>query len=91
MRYLIFFLFAISNQINGACTAQQVLPAAQINISQLNVDLHPYNEFPGWVEQFSIQYEKPWNELGDEDFYLRRRELQVVDQPKSYTQLITGP
>jgi len=77
---------------------QQITPQAQIIVSQFLVDLHPYNEFPGWMERFFLEYaagdavsrksaSSSIYELGSEPFYLRRRLFNILNQPKSWTQL----
>lgn len=51
--------------------------------SELASGLHPFNEFPGWVERFT---------MSAEDFtqvhYLRRRYLSLFDHPKTWTYLM---
>lgn len=69
---------------------------AQIIVTQFFLELHPYNEFPGWMEEFWIGYLKPaaqndsvrtssLTELNNEPFYLRRRHLNVINHPKTWT------
>jgi len=73
---------------------QQITFQAQIIVAQfLAVDLHPYNEYPGWMERFWVTYQNPDTststsslaELKDEPYYFRRRNLNVVNLPKTYT------
>lgn len=73
----------------------QAVNQAQIIVDQFLVELHPYNEFPGWMAQFWIEFKKsPSNRdtsisslmvLDDEPFYLRRRHLNIINQPKTWT------
>lgn len=56
---------------------------AMIIVDQFLVDLHPYNEFPGWIEQFSIDSRDML--IRRENYFFRRRNLNVINQPKSYT------
>ncbi len=74
---------------------QQATMQAQIIVMEFNVDLHPYNEFPGWMERFWLEYRKSdsnnivssINELGNEPYYLRRRHFNIINHPKSWTVL----
>ncbi len=77
---------------------QIITQQAMTVIDQFLVDLHPYNEFPGWMERFLIEYRMPdgkgfassLNLLPEEPYYLRRRHLNTINHPKTYTQLIIG-
>jgi filamentous hemagglutinin family protein len=51
---------------------------ALIIADQLLVGLHPFNEFPGWKAAFDFS--------GD-PYYLRRRYLNLINHPKTYTLL----
>lgn len=63
---------------------QAVAEQATIIVDENLVDLHPYNEFPGWMERFWITYEDgEYSNI----IYIRRRHLNVVNHPKSYTHL----
>ncbi|MBX7067459.1 MAG: filamentous hemagglutinin N-terminal domain-containing protein [Parachlamydiales bacterium] len=66
---------------------QQATQQAMVIVDQFLVDLHPYNEFPGWMEKFTISYYALKSTLPKEMYYLRRRALNIVNQPKSYTHL----
>lgn len=66
---------------------QQVVQQATIVIDQLLVDLHPYNEFPGWVSRFTFFYKHSDDSSPDEPFRITRRALNHLNHPKSYTQL----
>lgn len=58
---------------------------ATVIVDQFLVDLHPFNEFPGWIQEFFFTYEDmPLMNFKD-PFYLRRRELHAVNHPKSWT------
>lgn len=61
---------------------QIVLEQAAMIVDESLVNLHPYNEFPGWLERFWITYDE-----GDYKYpyQLRRRNLNVINHPKSYT------
>lgn len=61
-------------------TLQQAAQQAALIIAELLVDLHPYNEFPGWMVNFYLK-----NEDGTEHYMLRRRQLNIVNHPKSWT------
>ncbi len=67
---------------------QIITQQAMTVIDQFLVDLHPYNEFPGWMERFWVTWDKSIASVADEPYYLRRRQLNVVNHPKTYTQLI---
>lgn len=75
---------------------QLVVAQAQIVVVQFLVDLHPYNEFPGWMESFQLKYQKPaqsqssssLTDLANESYYLRRRHLNSINQPKTWTMLL---
>lgn len=69
---------------------QELIEQAMIIADQLLVNLHPYNEFPGWAARFNIDYE-PWSHYEEariptELFILRRRHLNFINHPKSWTQ-----
>lgn len=67
---------------------QQATNQAQIIVTQFLLDLHPFNEFPGWLEEFYLRFNGD-KILFDQPYYLRRRHLQVINHPKTYT-LITN-
>jgi len=70
---------------------QQITTQASVVVSQFLVDLHPYNEFPGWSAEFFIEYrEKVLDSINQwiEPYYLTRRNLKALNQPKSYTALL---
>lgn len=64
---------------------QQVLYQATIVVDELLVDMHPYNQFPGWVEKFSISSPIDKDLNIDTPYFLRRRHLNVINHPKTYT------
>ncbi len=67
---------------------QQATSQAQTIVSEFLVDLHPYNEFPGWMEEFFVGYESNTDDYClflKEPFMLRRRHLNLLNQPKSWT------
>ena len=70
---------------------QEIVEQATVVVVQFLVDLHPYNEFPGWIEEFSVNYDKlnakfgPDKDQPNQNYFLRRRNLNVINQPKSYT------
>ncbi|MBX7066269.1 MAG: filamentous hemagglutinin N-terminal domain-containing protein [Parachlamydiales bacterium] len=70
---------------------QQATNQSQIIISQFLLDLHPYNEFPGWLEQFFIRYasneknESSLDVLKNEGYLIRRRHLNIINHPKTFT------
>ena len=67
-----------------------------IPIFEFLVGLHPYNEYPGWMSRFTIEYAPRHSRLAavsletlpNEHYYLRRRHLNVINHPKTWTQLI---
>ncbi len=76
---------------------QTVLEQAMDVVDELLVSLHPYNEFPGWEAQFWMNYmsgAEPKHSLSslsassNEPYLIRRRLLNSINHPKSYTQLL---
>lgn len=67
---------------------QVVLEQASIIIDEFLVDLHPYNEFPGWMQKFFVQYNNDENGMITEPYYIRRRNLNLFNHPKSYSTLM---
>lgn len=65
---------------------QVIVEQAMVVVDQLLVDLHPYNEFPGWMQRFLFEWQV--NDAPDEPFYFRRRNLNHLNHPKSYTLLM---
>ena len=72
--------------------SEQLLTAQALTIvDQLLYGLHPLNEYPGWLMEFTIGYASATgsysslHETGDEPYYLRRRHLKFINHPKSYT------
>jgi filamentous hemagglutinin family protein len=53
---------------------------AMVIVDQFLVDLHPYNEFPGWLAEFALEGEDV-----HEKYRLRRRQLSLLNHPKSWT------
>ncbi|MBX7067127.1 MAG: filamentous hemagglutinin N-terminal domain-containing protein [Parachlamydiales bacterium] len=69
-----------------------VVQQAATVVVQLEVYLHPYNEFPGWMERFWVKYaQSDKNFNPNEPYYLRRRHLNVINQPKTWTVLSQIP
>lgn len=66
---------------------QEATVQATIIVDQFLVDLHPYNEFPGWVQRFWFRWESELAQLSDLPYFIRRRHLNIINHPKSYTQL----
>ncbi len=72
---------------------QQLTNQANIIASQFLIDLHPFNEFPGWLEEFYLKFRgivstdlaSSLNMLSDEPYYIRRRELKLFNLPKYHT------
>lgn len=52
--------------------------------SELATSLHPFNEFPGWVERFTISVEG----FDPQVHRIRRRHLTHLNHPKTWTHLI---
>ena len=66
-----------------------VVQQATIIIDEMLVDLHPYNEFPGWLSHFVIRSLVPdYEQIPDESFSIRRRNLNFFNHPKSWTLLL---
>lgn len=63
---------------------QLVMLQAAIIADQLLVSLHPYDEFPGWMEKFTIDYN---SDFRLEPYMIRRRQLNLVNHPKSFSAL----
>ncbi len=73
---------------------QLIVQQAEIVVTQFLVDLHPFNEYPGWCSLFYLENQPPPSDdgyqlapIGSEKFMLRRRNLKVVNHPKSYSAL----
>jgi hypothetical protein len=69
---------------------QLVSAQAMTVIDEFLVDLHPYNEYPGWSQIFwlldrlvSYQFSEP--------YYIGRRVTNFNNHPKTWTQLTGGP
>ena len=67
---------------------QRVTQEAMIVVDQLLVTLHPYDEFPGWMGKFWLLYAEGKYESSNEPFMLRRRNLNLLNQPKTHTLLL---
>ncbi|MBX7066947.1 MAG: filamentous hemagglutinin N-terminal domain-containing protein [Parachlamydiales bacterium] len=71
-----------------------VMTQATIVVDEFLIDLHPYNEFPGWLEHFWVQYRSDnqtsssLSLLPSEGYTLRRRHLNIIHQPKTWTVLL---
>ncbi len=75
--------------------SEQLLTSQALTIvDQLLYGLHPLNEYPGWMMEFTIGYASnegsysSLQESGGEPYYLRRRHLKFINHPKSYTVLM---
>lgn len=88
-----FFSMGMPYTISYKDCLQQTTSQAQIIVTQFNVELHPYNEFPGWMERFWVMYsstdalssKSSLEVLSDEPYYFRRRHFNILNQPKSWT------
>lgn len=69
------------------CLQQATFQAQEIVVEFL-LGLHPYNEFPGWEEQFWVRYAPKKFVMSDEPHLLRRRHLNLAHHPKSWTILL---
>lgn len=71
---------------------QQVTEQATVIVTEALVNLHPYNEFPGWMMRFWMDYALDQTEYPvagvAEPYMLRRRHLNVVNHPKTWAQLV---
>jgi filamentous hemagglutinin family protein len=63
---------------------QAVAQQAMLSVVEFLDDLHPYDEFPGWFDEFSLLW-KSKDDIGPEPYFIRRRQLDVLNQPKTYT------
>lgn len=76
---------------------QQATSQATVVITEFLLDLHPYNEFPGWMGEFWVKYlasesledkiVSSRDSLRKEPYYLRRRHLNIINHPKTWTHL----
>lgn len=76
----------------------QLTQQAMVIVDEILVNLlHPYNEYPGWIEEFFVSREGEgnWNRvdsaiMGFKDAYIiRRRLLHGANHPKSWTHLMS--
>lgn len=63
---------------------------AMVIVDEFLVDLHPYNEFPGWMARFWVDYSSvldpnDLNLFAPEVYLMRRRNLNLINHPKSWT------
>lgn len=69
---------------------QQATEQAALIVTEFLVDLHPYNEFPGWMTEFylvnqdSYNFQAPPSDPKDR-YLIRRRNLNVINHPKTWT------
>lgn len=68
---------------------QEVVYQATTVIDEFLVDLHPYNEFPGWVSRFYFLYDDSMESPFFEPYRITRRVQKFFKHPKSYTQLMS--
>jgi filamentous hemagglutinin family protein len=62
---------------------------ADVIVSQLLENLHPYDEYPGWIEEFFFQRRiVSLYDLKD-PYMIRRRNLQGFNHPKSWTAVMS--
>jgi hypothetical protein len=67
---------------------QLIVEQAMELADELLVNLHPYDEFPGWMARFWLAYDEAIEDwLANEPFMIRRRVLNFFNHPKSFTQL----
>lgn len=66
---------------------QLIVQQAMVVVDEFLVDLHPYNEFPGWMNRYFIEYFDAdyFPAPANEPYYIRRRHLNLINHPKSYT------
>lgn len=66
---------------------QIVLQQATKVVDEFLVDLHPFNEFPGWMSRFFVYYSPQLSDtlIPDEPYLIRRRNLNLINHPKTYT------
>ena len=63
---------------------QEAASEASLIVTEILTDLHPYNEFPGWREEFSLSAKM--DDYGfTEPYFVTRRQLKVINQPKTWT------
>ncbi len=63
---------------------QQATSQATLIVAEFLVDLHSFNEFPGWYEEFSLDSRIIDNEMHT-PYFLARRHLKSFNQPKTYS------
>lgn len=81
------------------CLQQTMQQAVRI-VDEFLTQMHPYNEYPGWVQEFWIEYaglykrdflkksmgkNSSLDALPDEPYYHRRRHLNMINHPKTWT------
>lgn len=64
---------------------QQLTQQSMLIVDQLLANLHPYNEYPGWVERFLLIYEIDFPDT--EPYFLRRRQINLINHPKTWSVL----
>jgi filamentous hemagglutinin family protein len=64
---------------------QRIVEQATIVTNEFLESFHPYNEFPGWLQRFFLTWDNDEVKLADEPYYFRRRHLNIINHPKTYT------
>lgn len=64
---------------------QQTAQQAETVVSESLVDLHPYNEYPGWWECFEVRSIGDGEIVYKKPYFITRRYLQTLILPKQYT------
>ncbi len=67
---------------------QEAVYEATLSVTEMLADLHPTNEFPGWESSFWLEDAHSSLDLPNEPYMLRRKNLNILNHPKSYTNLI---
>jgi len=65
---------------------QQLTQQAMVIIDEILVNLHPYNEYPGWKERFRVIWLPSL--LGFpflQHYYIGKRHLNLLNHPKTFT------
>ena len=66
---------------------QLLTQQAMVIATEINLDLHPYDEFPGWKEQFYL-IDRFSGFKQHQVYFIRKRLLNIFNHPKSWAALM---
>ncbi|MBX7066476.1 MAG: filamentous hemagglutinin N-terminal domain-containing protein [Parachlamydiales bacterium] len=66
---------------------QEATQQATVIVDQMLVSLHPANEYPGWMVQFYLIHD----EKSKTPYFIRRRVLNSINHPKTWTAWLNIP